>query len=381
MNQEKKRILIVGCGLSGAVIAERCASQLDFDVTIIDKRNHIGGNCYDYIDPETKIRISQYGAHLFHTNSHKVWSYVQQFSEWIRYDHRVVAKVKDQHVPLPIHMTTINQLCNQHLSTEEEMKEYLDQVRTQFTSVEEIKTSEDICLARFGPTIYETLFKPYTFKQWNKDPSELDRSVCERIPLRYNMDNRYFSCKYQALPKDGYTTWIQRMLDHPNIKVQLSVDFFQLSLEEKKEYDWIVYTGPIDHYFAHVGMEPLEYRSIRFEHEIVPIPLYQPHAVVNYPSDEVAFTRIIEYKHFPIQCQEASKDKTFITREYSTSEGDPYYPVPTERNQQLYQSYKELAMKETNVHFLGRLASYKYVNMDEAILLALHYFEEHLLVS
>ena len=364
-------IVIIGAGLSGAVMAERYATILNKKVLVIEKRNHIAGNCYDYIDEETGLLISKYGAHLFHTNNELVWEYLQQFSEWIRYDHKVVVNVDNQIAPIPVNMETINILCNENLQTEDDVKEWLSKHQI---PCELPKNSEEIALSRVGNILYEKLFKEYTFKQWNKQPSELDSSVLARIPVRTSMDSRYFSDKYQGLPKHGFTKLVESMLNHPNITVKLNTEYTQnISIQCEK----IVYTGPIDEYYSSSGLPKLEYRSLRFELETHKnVGFIQKHMVVNYPSKEYAYTRIIEYKHLPNQ-KESSH--SIIVKEYPSDIGEPYYPVPTPQTHELYEKYKSLADKEPNVIMLGRLASYKYFNMDQAIANSLDYFNKLLL--
>jgi len=355
------KVLVVGAGLSGATIARELAEKGN-DVLVIEKRDHIAGNCYDYVDEDSGILMNKYGAHLFHTNSEVVWNYVNRFSEWVRWDHEVVSQVDGKIVPMPVNITTVNQLCGTSIQTEDQMNKWLDSVQYKG----EIKNSEDMALSRVGNDLYEKLFKPYTIKQWNKDPSELDKSVLARIPVRNSFDPRYFSDKYQALPKHGYTKFVEEMLNHANITVKLNTDFFDIS----REHDHIVFTGPIDRYFESSGLPKLEYRSIRFDIEkLKTVGYFQPNSVVNYPETNVEFTRIIEYKHFLHQ----KSDSTVIVREYTTDQGEPYYPVPNKQNLDLYEKYKELAAKEPRVHFVGRLASYKYFNMDDAILNALDF--------
>jgi len=360
------KILVVGAGLSGVTVAEHFAKD-NHEVLIIEKRDHIGGNCYDYIDPETGILMNKYGAHLFHTNSDVVWEYVNRFAKWTRWDHEVLSYADNKFVPMPVNITTVNQLCNTSIQSEAEMNEWLKSVQIDGP----IRSSEDIALSRVGKELYEKLFKPYTVKQWNKDPSELDPSVLARIPVRNSFDTRYFSDKYQALPCEGYTKFIQGMVAGSNITVKLNTDFFDLSTEERDTFDHVIFTGPIDHYFK--GMPKLEYRSIRFDIErFSNYGYYQPKSVVNYPETNVPFTRIVEYKHFYNQ----KSDHTVIVKEHTTDEGEPYYPVPNKRNLELYEQYKCLADKESKVHFIGRLASYKYFNMDDAILNAINFYKK-----
>jgi|694.fasta_scaffold00020_23 UDP-galactopyranose mutase len=362
--------LIVGCGLSGAVLAERIANVLHEDVLIIEKSDHIAGNCYDYIDVETGILCCKYGAHLFHTNNEDVWSYISSFDKWIRWEHKVLSFVDDKYVSIPINITTVNELCGQHLQTPEEMQEWLDKNQVKYT--ETVKNSEEMALSRVGRELYNKMIKEYTYKQWSKFPHELDKSVLARIPIRDNFDTRYFSDKYQALPEKGYTHFVSKLIDHPLITYKLNTDFNDFrKTNDLSKYKKIIYTGPIDRYFE--TDEKLEYRSIKFIQEVHRnTRYYQQNSVVNYPEPEHPFTRIVEYKHFLNQ----TSPHTIIFKEITNDVGDPYYPVPTKRNQDLYERYKQMAEKETNVIFVGRLANYKYFNMDEAISNALDVFDK-----
>ncbi len=354
--------LIVGCGLSGSVLAERIATVLDKTVLIIDRRDHIGGNCYDYTDPDTNIRLNKYGAHLFHTNDEIVWNYINKYGEWVRWDHKVVSLVNGRYVPLPVNITTVNELCNIHLGTEADMNQWLHNHQIKYDS---ITNSEEMAKSRIGNTLYTLLIHDYTYKQWDKYPNELDKSVLARIPIRTNQDTRYFSDKFQALPKHGYTEFFENLLNHPNITVQLNTDYNQI--EDSVRATATIYTGPIDVYFSSSNLPRLEYRSIIFHKKTYyNTKFFQPSSVVNFPSKDVPFTRSIEYKHFLNQ----QSPHTVVISETTSSEGDPYYPVPDERNQELYKKYQHLAHTEEagrRVLFVGRLANYKYFNMDEAI--------------
>ncbi|PBJ10178.1 UDP-galactopyranose mutase [Flavobacterium sp. ACN6] len=360
-------ILIIGAGISGAVLAERYAS-IGKKVLIIEKRNHIAGNCYDYVD-ENKILVSKYGAHLFHTNEESVWEYVNQFSDWYFWEHKVIARVDDKMVPIPVNITTVNELFNTNISTEDQMKNWLEENRT---PLEKPANGEEAVLNRVGPILYEKMFKHYTKKQWDKYPAELDASVLDRIPVRTNYDDRYFSDIHQALPKGGYTQLFENILDNPNIEVLLETDYFDVK-DEYANYEKLFYTGPVDRFFEfkHSLLEKLEYRSINFVSETVDGEFYQENSVVNYPGTEVDFTRIIEYKHFGNQISE----KTTVVKEFTVDEGEPYYPVPNPRNQEIYARYKTEADKLIDVHFVGRLANYKYFNMDQAFKNALDLFD------
>jgi len=361
-------ILIIGAGISGSVLAERYAS-IGKKVLIIEKRNHIAGNCYDYID-ENGILVSKYGAHLFHTNEESVWKYVNKFSDWYPWEHKVVARVDDKTVPIPVNITTVNQLFGSSITSEEEMKNWLESNRT---PIEKPSNGEEAVLNRVGPVLYEKMFKHYTKKQWDKYPAELDASVLDRIPVRTNYDDRYFSDSFQALPTGGYTQLFENILDHPNIEVLLETDYFDVK-DQYKGYEKLFYTGPVDRFFEfkHSMLDKLEYRSINFVSETVNAEFFQENSVVNYPGTEVDFTRIIEYKHFGNQ----KSDKTTVVREYTVDEGEPYYPVPNPKNQEIYSRYKQEADKLIDIHFVGRLANYKYFNMDQAFKNALDLFEE-----
>jgi UDP-galactopyranose mutase len=382
----KVDLLIVGAGLSGAVIAERCSRELGMTSLIVENRDHIGGNCYDYVE-EHGIRVSRYGAHLFHTKYDRVWDYVTQFSEWMPYDHRVRGLVPDKDgikrlVPIPPVQDTVNTLFGENITSEEEMQAWYDKKRIPCPG-DQPSNSEEAALARVGPELFDCIFKHYTKKQWDKYPAELDASVMLRLPCRTSTDERYFGDDWQALPLRGYTRIFENMLlNDPNISIRLGVDFFKARANGKlPEYGMLVYTGPIDAYFAQQGMPKLEYRSLRFEEEFVEKPnggYFQEAMVVNYPSPDVPFTRIVEYKHVPNQAEAVKEGKvagSLIAREYSSAEGDPYYPVPNPENTALYEKYRALAEQESNVAFVGRLASYKYFNMDQAILNALEMFD------
>ena len=354
--------LIVGCGLSGSVLAERISTVLDKTVLIIDRRDHIGGNCYDYTDPDTNIRLNKYGAHLFHTNDETVWNYINKYGAWVRWAHKVVSLVNGQYVPLPVNITTVNELCNIHLETEADMNQWLHNHQIKYDS---ITNSEEMAKSRIGNTLYTLLIHDYTYKQWDKYPNELDKSVLARIPIRTNQDTRYFSDKFQALPKHGYTEFFENLLNHPNITVQLNTDYNQI--EDSVRATATIYTGPIDVYFSSSNLPRLEYRSIIFHNKTYyNTKFFQPNSVVNFPSKDTPFTRSIEYKHFLNQ----QSPHTVVISETTSSGGDPYYPVPDERNQKLYKKYQHLAHTEEaerRVLFVGRLANYKYFNMDEAI--------------
>jgi UDP-galactopyranose mutase len=359
----KYDFLIVGAGFSGGVIAERLASQLDKKVLLVEKRNHIGGNAYDYYN-EDGILVHKYGPHIFHTNYDEVWSYLSHFTTWNGYQHKVLAHIDGKDVPLPINLDTVNILLNKNF-TEEKVKDYFDSVRLKIT---DIKNSRDVIVSQVGELFYEKFFKNYTFKQWGVYPEKLSPEVTKRIPVRCNRDNRYFSDKYQGLPVAGYAALFERMLSHKNITIVLNTDY--RTLISDVGFNRLVYTGPVDYFFDY-KYGRLPYRSIRFEAETLGRECFQRVAVVNYPND-YNFTRISEYKHMTLQ----KHPKTTIMREYPSGEGDPYYPVPMEDALRIYDGYKRDAGNLKSVHFVGRLAEYRYYNMDQVVKRALDVFEE-----
>ncbi|MEG3155976.1 UDP-galactopyranose mutase [Sphingomonas sp. RB1R13] len=348
--------LIVGCGFAGSVLAERLANQHGARILMIDKRDHIAGNAFDEKDA-AGILMHRYGPHIFHTNSDEVFAYLSSFTNWRAYEHRVLASVRDKLVPIPINRTTLNELFDLDLKTDAEAAEYL---ASRAETVDEIQTSEDVVINAVGRELYELFFRGYTRKQWGLDPSELDKLVTARIPTRTNTDDRYFTDKHQAMPADGYTAMFKAMLDHPNIDIALGADFNDL--KDEVEADHIIYTGPIDEYFD-FRFGKLPYRSLKFEHRTLDQTQYQSVGTVNYPSEDIPYTRISEYKHLTGQ----SSDKTSITLEYPSAEGDPYYPIPRPENQALFKRYEALADATTGVTFVGRLATYRYYNMDQIV--------------
>ncbi len=353
MSSLRTNFLIVGAGFSGAVVARELALA-GYSITIIDKRNHIAGNAFDSYD-SNGIHIHNYGPHIFHTNSERIFKYLSQFTEWRNYEHRVRSVVDGIEYPFPINRDTINQLYNANFS-ESEVLFFLDNVRNPINNP---RTSEEVVLNSVGRDLYDKFFLNYTKKQWGLDPSELKAGVAARIPVRTNTDDRYFTDTYQAMPAEGYAQMFERMLDHPNIDIQLNTNFFDVR-ENYKGYH-LVYTGPIDAYFNY-QFGRLPYRSLDFVHECVNKEWYQSVGTVNYPND-YEFTRITEFKHITGQ----TNASTSIVREYPKAEGDPYYPIPTERNELLFKQYEYLAKREINVTFVGRLAQYKYYNMDQVV--------------
>ncbi len=350
--------LIVGAGFAGSVLAERLANGSGKKVLICDKRPHIGGNAYDFYNDEG-VLIHKYGPHIFHTNSREVFDYLGKFTEWRDYQHRVLAHVDGMLVPMPINLDTINKLYGLNL-TSFEVEEFF---ASKAEKRERLRTSEDVVVSKVGRELYEKFFKNYTKKQWDLDPSELDASVTARVPTRTNRDDRYFTDVYQAMPKHGFTKMFEKILDHPNIKILLNCDYREIA--EKISFREMIYTGPVDSFFDY-RYGKLPYRSLEFKHETHDTEQFQTAPVVNYPNEQ-AYTRITEFKYLTGQ----EHRKTSIVYEYPQAEGDPYYPIPRPENAEIYAKYKQLADAEKDVHFVGRLATYRYYNMDQIVAQAL----------
>jgi UDP-galactopyranose mutase len=355
--------LIVGAGFAGSILAERLASQANKKVLILDKRDHIAGNAYDYYNNDG-ILIHKYGPHIFHTNSKEVFQYLDQFTEWRPYEHKVLASVDGQLVPIPINLNTINKLYGLNLNSSQVEEFFASKAET----VNRVKTSEDVVVSKVGRELYEKFFRGYTRKMWELDPSELDASVTARVPTRTNRDDRYFTDTFQAMPLHGYTAMFQKMLSHPNIKVMLNTDYKEVIdiIPHKK----LIYSGPVDSYFDYCYGK-LPYRSLEFKFETVDQEYFQPTGTVNYPNEQ-AFTRITDFKYLTGQ----KNPKTAIVYEFPKAEGDPYYPVPRPENAELYKKYQQLADTMTNTYFVGRLATYKYYNMDQVVAQALTLFKK-----
>lgn len=346
--------LIVGAGFAGSVLAERLANGSNKKVLICDKRSHIGGNAYDFYNDDG-ILIHKYGPHIFHTNSKEVFEYLSRFTDWREYQHRVLASVDGMLLPIPINLDTINKLYGLNL-TSLEVEGFLEKIRE---NREEIRTSEDVVVNAVGKELYEKFFRGYTRKQWGLDPSELDACVTARVPTRTNRDDRYFTDVYQAMPKHGYTKMFEKMLDHPNIKIMLNCDYREVA--DEIPYKQMIYTGPIDEFFNY-AYGKLPYRSLEFKHETKDCETYQTAPVVNYPNEQM-YTRITEFKYLTGQ----EHRKTSVVYEFPQAEGDPYYPVPRKENTEIYAKYKTLADQREDVHFVGRLATYRYYNMDQIV--------------
>ncbi|MFK0276250.1 UDP-galactopyranose mutase [Ensifer sp. NPDC090286] len=356
--------LVVGAGFAGAVLAERLANEGKRRVLLCDRRSHIGGNAYDFYN-EDGILVHKYGPHIFHTNSQAIFDYLSRFTAWRLYEHRVLADVRGKLLPIPINRTTLNELYGLDLKNEAEAAEYLA-AKAEPTDL--IRTSKDVVVSQVGIDLYRTFFEGYTRKQWGLDPSQLDKAVTSRIPTRTSTDDRYFEDTFQAMPKHGYTAMFENMLDHDNIEILLGSDFREI--RDRLPGAHVIFTGPIDEFFDH-RFGPLPYRSLRFEHTTHDQRRLLPVGVVNFPSETVAYTRLTEFKHITGQVH----PKTSVCYEYACSEGEPYYPIPRPENQELYNHYATLARSRTDVTFVGRLASYRYYNMDQVIGQALATFK------
>ena len=348
----KTDILIVGAGLSGIALARRYAEE-NANVLIVERRSHIGGDCYDYFD-ENGICIHKYGPHIFRTDDKSIYDYLSQFTEWYDYQHRVMAYTGGGYYPIPINLDTVNRFLGSNYDSNTVMQ-YFNEVRTHPHTIDNIK---DAIESQVGTLFYETFFKSYTYKQWGIEPEKLPPSIISRIPIRTNRDNRYFTVKYQGIPKEGYTAMMKNMLDHQNIKIMLNTNFKDIC--EEITYDKLYYSGSIDEYFDYVYGK-LPYRCVSFKLETYNISQYQETAVVNYPND-YEYTRITEFKHF----YPRKTNCTVIAKEYPSNIGNPSYPIPTVNNLNLYNKYKKLVQDE-QINFIGRLGLYKYFSMDQIL--------------
>jgi UDP-galactopyranose mutase len=356
-------IVIVGAGITGCTLAERFARAAGRRVLVLEKRPHIGGNCYDYHDA-AGILVPAYGPHFFHTDYEEVREYLSGFTSWHPYEHRVLSWVDSACVPVPVNIDTVNMLTGADIRDEAEMKAWLAK---NVVPIDDPANSEESALARVGPLLYEKLFKNYTIKQWSLHPRELDAAVMDRIPVRTDHDDRYFSDAFQAMPECGYTAMFERMLDHENIRVLTGTDFFS-ARDTLVRHGLLVFTGPIDRFFDY-RYGRLQYRSLYFRHRTLDMEFFQPRAQINYPNDE-EYTRITEPKHATGQVS----GRTTIIEEYSTWEGEPYYPVPSPANAAVYERYRRAAQDLEGVVFAGRLGEYRYLNMDQAFAGALQLF-------
>jgi UDP-galactopyranose mutase len=356
--------LVVGAGYAGSIVAERIATQCGGRVLVVDRRDHVAGNAYDYVD-EHGVLVHRYGPHIFHTNAPDVVAYLDRFTTWHPYEHRVLARVGEQLLPMPINRDTVNRLYDLDLRTDDDVAAFYAE---RAEPVDYVRNSEQAVVAKVGRDLYEKFFRGYTRKQWELDPSQLHASVCARIPLRTNTDDRYFTDTHQAMPADGYTAMFERILDHPEIEVRLSTDYSDV--RDEVAYRHLVYTGPIDGFFDY-RFGALPYRSLEWELRNEPTPdggTVQPTGSINYPTEDVPYTRTTEFRHLTGQSPHASST---IAVEFPRSEGDPYYPIPRDDTRELYRRYEQLAAERPDVTFVGRLARYQYLNMDQVVAQAL----------
>lgn len=354
--------LIVGAGFAGCVLAERLASRLEKRVLLIDRRPHIGGNAYDEYNEEG-ILVHRYGPHLFHTNDRRVFQYLSNFTSWRPYEHRARSLVEGKLVPIPINRETVNTLFGVGLNTDEEVERFFLSEREPRGMIE---NSEDVVVATVGRRLFDLLYRGYSMKQWGLEPKDLDPSVCARLPVRMGLIDRYFDDTIQAIPQEGYTALFKRMIDHPNIHVSLETAFDDIGSDS---FDRLIFTGPIDEFFGNIHGK-LPYRSLRFEYETHDCEYLQPVAMINYPNT-VPFTRTTEFKHITGQVH----PKTTIAKEFPVESGDPYYPIPRREFGEQYRRYRREAEKLKTVYFVGRLATYRYYNMDQVTAQSLAVFE------
>ena len=376
-------IVIVGSGFFGLTIAERCANELGLKVQVIDRRDHIGGNAYSEVDPETGIEVHRYGAHLFHTSNKQVWDYANQFTDFTPYVHHVYTNFGGEVFPMPINLGTINQFQRAAYSPAEAKAWVAEQAGLALSSAGDASNFEEKAISLIGRPLYEAFIKGYTAKQWQTDPRELAAEIISRLPVRYTYDNRYFSDTYEGLPVNGYTAWLEKMAEHPNITVSLEADFFDESQPWHKAAVVgdipVVYTGPVDRYFDFAHGD-LSWRTLDFEREVLPIGDFQGTTVMNYADENIAYTRIHEFRHFHPE-RDYPDDKTVIMREFSRfaeHADEPYYPINTAQDRERLLAYRELAKAESNVLFGGRLGTYKYLDMHMAIGSALSMFRNQL---
>lgn len=367
------KIIIVGSGFFGSVLAERIANVLKLPVTILEKRNHIGGNCFSQIDEQTGIEYHKYGTHIFHIYDDIVWNYVNKFSSFTNYRHQVLTSYKGKVYQMPINLETINSFYNVNLKPFE-VETFLEKEISKEQNIN-LESFEDFTISKIGRPLYNAFIKGYTIKQWQADPKKLPASLMARMPFKTNYDESYYKSKYQGIPTEGYTTIFERMLANPLISIQLNTDFFEIKDSLPKDA-LIIYSGPIDQYFDYCYGK-LDWRTLEFEHEIKPYDDYQGTSVMNYADLEVPYTRIHEPKHLHLE-RNYTKNKTLIIKEYSKRDdgSNPYYPINDRRNQELILHYKTLAAKEKNLIIAGRLGDYKYYDMHQTIARALEVFEK-----
>jgi UDP-galactopyranose mutase len=370
-------LVVVGSGLFGLTVAERCARDLGLHVLVVERRHHIGGNAYTEREPQTGIEVHRYGAHLFHTSNARVWEYVNGFTAFTGYQHRVFTIYKGRVYPMPINLGTICEYFGTALSPDEARA----LIAEQSAEVEPGRAAnlEQKAVSLVGRPLYEAFIRGYTFKQWQTDPADLPAEIITRLPVRYTFDNRYFSDTFEGLPVDGYTAWLERMADHPKIEVRLSTEFADLRSEVVGNVP-VVYTGPLDAYFGYAAGD-LGWRTLDFEIEVLPTGDFQGTPVMNYADQDVPFTRILEFRHFHPERDWYPKDETVIMREYSrfADHGDePYYPINTAADRDRLLTYREMAGREPGVFFGGRLGTYKYLDMHMAIGSALSMYDNRL---
>ena len=378
MSTELPDLVVVGSGFFGLTIAERCARELDLKVLVLERRPHLGGNAYSEFDPETGIEVHKYGTHLFHTSNERVWEYVNRFTTFTNYQHRVFGKYQGQVYSLPMNLALINQFFGKSHTPAEARALIAEQASE--INTEDAQNLEEKAISLIGRPLYEAFIKGYTAKQWQTDPKELSADIITRLPVRYTFDNRYFNDKYEGLPTDGYTAWLTRMADHPNIEVRLETDFFAVADDYKGKVP-IVYTGPVDEYFGNCEGR-LSWRTVDLVQETVDVDDYQGTGVVNANDPEVPWTRELEFKHLhPERAASYKPGRTIVVREYSrfAQEGDePYYPINTAEDRAKLLKYRDLAQAEPMVLFGGRLGTYKYLDMHMAIASALSMFDNKL---
>ncbi len=352
-------VCVVGAGITGITISSIIAKHFDKKVIIIEKRDHIGGNCYDF-ENEHRLLVHKYGPHIFHTSYKSVWKYLSKFTEWIPYVHRVLAFVDKKFIPLPININTLEALFEKKFSLNE-MKKWIEKERIK---IPDPKNAEEMVISEIGVTLYNVLFKDYTKKQWGIEAKKLAPEVTARIPIRFNRNDNYFSDPYQGIPKDGYTKMFERMLQSKNIDVVLSTDY--KTVIEDIKFNKLIYTGPIDYFFDY-QFGPLPYRSIDFVFKTLSMAYFQPVAVVNYPEEKYKFTRITEFKHLTKQKHPKTTICYEYPKDYVPEKNEPFYPILTEENLDIYKRYKNKAKRLKSVLFVGRLAEYKYLNMDQCV--------------
>ncbi|MGD9530028.1 UDP-galactopyranose mutase [Pseudonocardia sp.] len=379
MTYEGYDLIVVGSGFFGLTVAERAAAELDKRVLVLERRSHIGGNAYSEAEPETGIEVHRYGAHLFHTSNKRVWEYVNRFTEFTGYQHRVFARVGDQVYAFPLNLALINSFFGRSHTPDEARALIAEQAAEIETA--EAQNLEEKAISLIGRPLYEAFVRGYTAKQWQTDPTELSPAIITRLPVRYDFNNRYFNDTYEGLPVDGYTAWLEKMADHPNISVRLDTDFFDVR-DELPAGSPVVYTGPLDRYFGYAEGE-LGWRTLDFELEVVPTGDFQGTSVMNYNDEDVPFTRIHEFRHFHPE-RDYPTDRTVIVREYSRfakSDDEPYYPINTSDDRAKLARYRQLARAETAeraVLFGGRLGTYQYLDMHMAIGSALSMFDNRI---